>query len=60
MEQAKVIPLPQYEECPDCKGEGTVEKTLHIGEEGMQLEMDAPCTCQECGGSGKLKIQEII
>ena len=31
-----------------------VEKNIHRGEEGMQIEMDVMVTCSECDGTGKV------
>jgi DnaJ-class molecular chaperone len=57
MEQAKVIPLPQYEECEVCEGEGMrtygpiyIDGDLYMDKEIME--------CETCGGTGKIKIQE--
>jgi DnaJ-class molecular chaperone len=56
-EQAKVIPLPKYEECENCYGTGMInypEKYIN-----GDLYYDAEVLpCEECGGSGKIKIQE--
>jgi DnaJ-class molecular chaperone len=43
-----------YETCEECNGAGEKEKTLHVGEEGMQIEMDAPVVCGFCDGTGKV------
>lgn len=57
MEQAKVIPLPQYEECEVCDGTGMRKySAMYINGD---LYYDAEVMeCNECGGSGKIKIQE--
>ena len=41
------------EKCKDCYGHGEVEKTIHRGDEGMEIEMDVMVECSECDGSGK-------
>jgi len=56
MEQAKVIPLPQYKECEICNGKGaTIEGPIYIdGDLYMDEEL---FPCEECGGSGKIKVE---
>jgi DnaJ-class molecular chaperone len=44
------------EECDLCGGTGEVEKTIHRGPEGMQIEMDVMVTCQRCDGTGIVKM----
>jgi len=56
--QAKVIPLPQYEECDNCLGTGMVAYPAKYvnGDLYQDAEM---CECTECGGSGEIKIKEV-
>ncbi len=50
-----MIELKPWEEiCDQCGGAGVKEKTVLVGEEGMQLEMDAPFYCWCCNGEGKV------
>ena len=42
------------EKCCECNGTGEKEKTLRVGQQGMEIEMDAPCTCIFCEGTGKV------
>jgi DnaJ-class molecular chaperone len=41
---------PIYQICIDCKGEGVREKTI----DNDGIEIDAPCHCWTCNGSGKV------
>jgi len=41
------------ENCPECNGSGEIEKNIHRGEEGMQIEMDVMVVCPFCGGDGR-------
>lgn len=53
---------PQEQEmvqCPACKGEGAVEKNFHVGEEGMQIEVDAPVVCYVCEGKKVIPIEDL-
>lgn len=43
---------PHVSCCTSCNGEGEVEKNIHRGEEGMQIEMDVMVVCSECDGDG--------
>lgn len=40
------------EPCENCNGTGEVEKTVYLGEEGMTIEADVMCVCDECDGTG--------
>ena len=55
---AKVIPLPQYEEdCDVCEGEGVIDyPPMYI--DGDLYHDGEVLTCETCGGTGKIKIQE--
>jgi hypothetical protein len=39
-------------QCEGCNGTGEVEKTIHRGDEGMEIEMDVMVECHECDGKG--------
>lgn len=38
--------------CENCNGSGELEKTIYRGDEGMEIEMDVMCVCDECDGTG--------
>ena len=44
-------------ECDECNGTGEVEKNIHRGPEGMQIEMDVMVVCSQCDGTGLSDIQ---
>jgi len=56
-EQAKVIPLPQYEECESCTNGIRYYPPKYINgdlyHDGEFME------CPDCNGTGKIKIQEV-
>jgi len=56
-EQAKVIPIPQYEECETCQGEGVVLYPAKYIDGDMYHDAEI-LECDTCGGTGKIKIQE--
>ncbi|MES2382346.1 MAG: hypothetical protein V4538_14970 [Bacteroidota bacterium] len=46
--------------CENCNGTGEVEKNIHRGEEGMQIEMDVMVICNECGGKGYKDAEDLV
>jgi len=57
LEQAKVIPLPKYKDCPNCKGEGAIEKEKWeecVGDDAITV------MCPVCEGRKQLTTKELI
>lgn len=46
--------------CENCNGTGEIEKNIFVGDEGMQIEIDAMLVCEECNGYGYLITDEKI
>jgi len=55
-EQAKVIPLPKYEECSFCDGFGIIHYPAKYVNGDLYHDAET-FECDVCNGSGKIKIK---
>ena len=52
--------MKENEKCETCNGEGEIEKNIHRGDEGMQIEMDVMITCPDCDGTGYQRLETAL